>query len=127
MLKKFFRENAIKFGKPRPFQCGVISGVCTPYIHADYARNGVAGRYELVAEIHSSQAPVPLIRSHYTSLLDELEEWLRTGDFAKIPGLWGPAGSQSVLGTMIDVRNEQVHVVDGKVVPKQDFVVVRVR
>lgn len=127
MLQRVFREHRLKFGKPRPFTYQKISGVCTPYIHADYARNGVAGRYEVVAEIRVPGVPDLLVRSHYTSLLEEIEEWMRTGSFAGIPGLWGSAGSQSVLGTMIDVRGEQTHVVDGKVVPKKDFLVVRAK
>lgn len=127
MLKRFFREGQLKVGKARPFTRGAIHGVCTPYVHADYARNGIVGRYELVAEIRVASVPTPLVRSHYTNLLEEMEEWLRTGSFAEIPGLWGTPGTQQTFGTMLDVRNEQQHVVDGKFVPKKDFMAVRAR
>lgn len=87
-MKNFFREHAIKAGKTRPWVFSNVSGTMTPWIHADYKRGGMPGRYQLEVflAIPSTHGDPVVTRSFYTSDLGLFEEWLAKANFMEKPG-----------------------------------------
>lgn len=127
LFERVKREFQIKPGKERRWRRGPFGGTLVPYIHPDYKRNGMPGRYQIQVFANASGPGVrdPIVtRAYYTSSLETLEDWMNTGSFIDIADgmLWEPPHRVAFLhGEGWEKREEKAtHIVGNDQLPKRE-------